>query len=193
MTFSGIPFVGLDRQTEKLSASHHGQCKSEAVPSLSIQFSWNDGVTGNSQSIQGKAIPETWTDPLLLSCLCSRSLKQSLFLTPFPVVERLVQRCLFQVPIGKTTHEVKLSHYISGKITNLQVRGHSEQESVACPTMPCHAMPCLTQWSHLKRCLLLSKYGAQPDDEYDHLKIHMSHEKGTFDWTLLNMLTTIRI
>ncbi|XP_062988396.1 interferon-induced 35 kDa protein isoform X2 [Elgaria multicarinata webbii] len=38
------------------------------------------------------------------------------------VAERLVKRNPFQVPIGKETYEVKLSHCIGGEITDLQFR-----------------------------------------------------------------------
>ncbi|XP_003222544.2 interferon-induced 35 kDa protein isoform X1 [Anolis carolinensis] len=38
------------------------------------------------------------------------------------VVERLVQRGRFQIPIGKEKHEIKVSHYVSGEITDFQFR-----------------------------------------------------------------------
>ncbi|XP_038241251.2 interferon-induced 35 kDa protein isoform X5 [Dermochelys coriacea] len=38
------------------------------------------------------------------------------------VAEQLTKKGLFQVPIGKQTYELKVTPYISGQITNLQVR-----------------------------------------------------------------------
>ncbi|XP_067326204.1 interferon-induced 35 kDa protein isoform X2 [Anolis sagrei] len=38
------------------------------------------------------------------------------------VVEKLVQKGHFQVPIGKEKHEIKVSHYVSGEITDFQFR-----------------------------------------------------------------------